>query len=325
MNSEKLKLTMACGPYDRTEALRSGLIEPEGVDLRYIAIDAPTELVDRAAMNNEFDIAEMFLVLYLSLRSRGEFSFVAIPAFPSRAFRHGFIFINTASGIRTPKDLEGKRVGVPEFRQTAAVWAKGMLQHDYGVNLESIRWIEGGVNASRSTDMLDIKPHGPFLVEFAPSGKSLDDLLAAGELDALMGARKPSSFGSNPKVQRLFPNYREVEQDYYRRTGLFPIMHTMVLREELYQEHPWLAKSLFTAMTDAKNKGMTGMRNAGTLRFMHPWLWDEFDALEKFFGGDGWPYGLEPNRHNLETLISYCVEQGLMKSAVPVERLFVPV
>ena len=315
---------MACGPYDRTEALRNGIVQPEGIHLTYLAIEPPPLLVDRAVKDNEFDIAEMFLALYMSLRSQGKFPFVAIPVFPSRVFRHGFVFVNTRSGIKKPKDLERKRVGVPEFRQTAAVWAKGALQHDYGVDLSTIQWVEGGINAARPPDELDLKPEGPFAIEFAPHGKSLDDMLENGELDALLGARKPTSFGSRTLVQRLFPNFREVEQEYYRRTGIFPIMHTMVLKESLYREHPWVAKSIFNAMVEAKGWVLDRIREGGTLRFMLPWLWDDLEQLGQFFGGDGWPYGLEPNRNTLDTLMDHLVEQGLMKRKVPLEELFLP-
>ena len=314
---------MACGPYDRTEAIRNGIIKPDGIDLTYVAIESPPVLVDRAVKNNEFDIAEMFLTLYMSLRSQGKFPFVAIPVFPSRVFRHGFIFVNTNSGIKTPKELEGKRVGVPEFRQTAAVWVKGILQHDFGVDLTTIRWVEGGLYAARPRDMLDLKPEGPFSLEFAPEGRSLDDMLEKGELDALLGAERPRSFGACPQVQRLFPNYREVEREYYLKTGIFPIMHTMVLKESLYREQPWVAQSVYKAMVEAKGWVLDHIwGTGGSLRFMLPWLWDDLEKMGELFGGDAWPYGLESNRHTLDTLMEYMVEQGLMPRRVPLEELF---
>ncbi|NIO09794.1 MAG: hypothetical protein GTO40_18035 [Deltaproteobacteria bacterium] len=215
-------------------------------------------------------------------------------------------------------------MGVPEFRQTAAVWAKGALQHDYGVDLTTIRWVEGGINEARPPDELDLKPEGSFSLEFAPRGKSLDDMLDTGELDALLGARRPTSFGSNPNVQRLFPNFREVEKDYYRRTGIFPIMHTMVIKESLYREHPWVAESIYKAMVDSKKWVLERIREGGTLRFMLPWLWDDLEQLDQFFAGDGWPYGLESNRNTLDTLMEHLVEQGLMDHKVPVDELFLP-
>ncbi len=182
--------------------------------------------------------------------------------------------------------------------------------------------MEGGINAARSPDELDLKPEGPFSLGFAPEGKSLDDMLENGELDALLGARKPTSFGSSPYVKRLFPNFREVEQEYYRRTGIFPIMHTMVLKESLYRQQPWVAKSIYNAMVAAKGWVLDRIREGGTLRFMLPWLWDDLEQLDQFFGGDGWPYGLEPNLPTLETLMDHLVEQGLMRHRVPLEELF---
>ena len=322
---EKLPLTMACGPYDRTEAIRNGIIKPDGIDLTYMAIDSPPVLIDRMVKGNEFDIAEMFLVLYMSARARGKFPFVAIPVFPSRVFRHGSIFVNTNSGIKTPKDLEGKRVGVPEFRQTAVVWVKGILQHDFAVDLSTIRWVEGGINAARPPDMLDLKPEGPFAVEFAPEGRSLDEMLKKGELDALATAERPRSFGPNPQVQRLFPNYREMERNYYQKTGIFPIMHTIVLRESLYRERPWVAPSVYKAMVEAKGWGRERIRGTGAPWIMLPWLWDDLEKEDELLGGDPYPYGLEPNRRTLEVLMGYVVEQGLMEQLVPLEELFVEV
>ena len=213
---------------------------------------------------------------------------------------------------------------MPEFRQTAAVWAKGALQHDYGVDLTTIQWVEGGINAARPPDELDLQPEGPFTLEFAPQGKSLDQMLESGELDALLGARIPTSFGSSNRVKRLFPNFRTIEQEYFRRTGIFPIMHVLVLKESLYREQPWVAESIYKAMVAAKSWVLDRMREGGTLRFMLPWLRDDLEQMEKFFGGDGWPYGLEPNRHTLETLMDYLVEQGLMRNKIPLEELFLP-
>ena len=322
-----LPLTFGCGPYDRMEALRNGVIRPEGIDLRYVAVEPPPVLVDRMVKDGEFDVSEMFLALYMSLRARGEFPFVAIPVFPSRVFRHGFMFINTGSGIRTPEDLAGKRVGVPEFRQTAAVWIKGILQHEYGVDLKSIHWFEGGDNRARPQDMLDVQPDAdPDIdLQFIGEYKTLSDMLADGEIDALLGARRPNTFGVSPYVQRLFPDYRQVEQEYYRKTGLFPIMHTVVLKEELHREHPWVAGSLYRAMQESKDWVMTRMRNTGTLRFMLPWMFEDLEEMDRVFEGDPWVYGLEPNRNILNVLMGYLVEQGLMERAVPLEELFADV
>ena len=321
---ERLALTMGCGPYDRTEALRTGAVQPEGIDLTYVTTEATPVLMDRALRDQEFDFSEMFLALHISRRSRGVDPFLAIPVFPSRVFRHGFIVINTNSGIKTPKDLEGKRVGLRSYRETAAVWAKGMLQHEYGVRLETIQWFSGGVNAPRSPDPFDVETLGPVSPQFIPEGTSLNDMLVKGELDAFLGAAWPASFRTVPHVKKLFPNSREVEQEYYRKTGVFPIMHALVVKKSLYQEHPWVAQSIFNAMTEAM-KWVLNLSQVGPPRVILPWLHDDFQQLYDLMGPDPWPYGLEANRHTLETLMGYLVEQGLIPQPMTLEELFVPV
>ena len=320
-----ISLTMACGPYDRTEALRNGDIRPEGIDLTYLPVQSPPEIFGRMIQNHAFDIAEMSCAVYMTRRSKGDFPFVALPIFPSRLFRHGFIFINAESGIVGPKDLEGKRVGVPEYQQTAAIWIRGILQHEYDVDLNTINWALGGVNTPRQASTMDLKPEGPASIEFIPDGETLNGLLERGEIDALIGARRPASLGKNPKVKRLFPNYREVEREYYQRTGIFPIMHTLVLREELYKERPWIAESMFKAMVQAKEMATEHMRFSGAMRYMVPWLFDDLDEMDDVFGPDPWPYGLEPNLHTLQTLAQYLTDQGFLHGATAVEEMFAPI
>ncbi len=320
----KLALTMACGPYDRTEALRSGDVQPNGIDLTYLAIKSPPEIWAQMVQKQSFDLSEMSLSLAMTLHGRDEFPFVVLPIFPSRLFRHGFITVNTNAGIKTPKDLNGKRVGLPRYRQTAAVWVKGILQHEYDVSLESIHWFEGGTNTPRVPHVLDVKPEGPASLQFAPEGKSLNGMLEQGELDAVIGAVLPRSLGVSPHVQRLFPNYRELERDYYRRTGIFPIMHTLVVKEGLLRDHPWIAESIFNAMDEAKEQALVNMRFSGALRYMLPWMLNDLDDLEELFGKNQWPYGLEPNRATLETFLGYLVEQRLVPKPVPVDELFAP-
>ena len=320
-----LSLSMACGPYDRTEALRSGVVRPEGIDLTYVPIQSPPEIFARMVKNHAFDVAEMSCSLYLTQRAQGEFPFVALPIFPSRMFRHGFIFVNTGAGIRSPKELEGKRVGVPEYRQTAAVWIRGILQHEYGVSLDSIHWFEGGVNAPRQPDELDIRPEGPVSLGFIPQGRTLSDMLEKGELDALIGARRPAALGVSPNVQRLFPNYRDEERQYYRKTGVFPIMHTLVIKESLYREKPWIAESIFKAYVESERWCVTQMRFSGTMRYMLPWLFAELEEMDELFGHDPWPEGLEPNRTTLETLVRFLVDQRFMRNPVSPEDMFAPI
>jgi len=319
-----LRLSLACGPYDRTEALQHGLVRPEGIDLVYIPIQSPPEIFARMVTNASFDASEMSCAHYFSHRSRGEFPFVAIPVFPSRMFRHGYIFVNAESGIRDPRDLEGKRIGVPEYSQTAAVWVRGLLQHEFGVKLDTIRWYAGGVNAPDRPDALVNRPDADVSIARIRD-RPLNDLLVEGQIDALIGARRPAAFGRDPRVQRLFPHYREMERDYYRRTGIFPIMHTVVIREEIYREHPWVADSLYKAFVLAKDWCLTQMKFSGSLRYTLPWMHADLDEMSEVFGADPWPYGVEANRKTLQALADYLLEQRLVRNPCSIDDLFAPV
>ncbi|MDQ7843386.1 MAG: ABC transporter substrate-binding protein [Armatimonadota bacterium] len=317
-----LRLTLACGPYDRTDALRTGLVRPEGIDLIYVPIQSPPEIFARMLSNQAFDVSEMSCAHALIRRARGDFPFVAIPVFPSRMFRHGYIFVNTASGIRTPRHLEGTRVGVPEYSQTAAVWIRGLLQHDYGVRLETLQWVSGGVNAPGRPDVLVNRPEGVPITRI--QDRTLNELLVNGEIDALIGARRPDAFGRDPRIVRLFPEYRQLEREYYARTRIFPIMHTVVIREALYREQRWIAESLYKAFVQAKAWCLAQMKFSSALRYTLPWLQADLEEMAEVFGDDPWPYGLEANRHVLTTLVQYLVEQRLLTEPVALEELFVP-
>ncbi len=318
-----LRLSLACGPYDRTEALRQGVVRPEGIDLVYIPIQSPPEIFARMVTNASFDASEMSCAHYLIHRTRGDFPFVAIPVFPSRMFRHGYIFVNTSAGIRGPKDLEGKRVGIPEYSQTAAVWLRGLLQHEFGVELETIRWYAGGINAIGRPDVLVHHPAGVSITRVMD--RPLNDLLVAGEIDALIGARRPSAFGRDPRVQRLFSNYREMEREYYQRTGIFPIMHTVVIREEIYRQHPWVADSLYKAFVQAKEWCLAQMKFSSSLRYTLPWMHADLEEMNEVFGADPWPYGVSANRKTLQTLGDNLVEQRLVREPFTVDRFFAPI
>jgi len=317
-----LPVTLACGPYDRTEALRTGLIQPEGIDLTFVAIQSPPELFARMLTTEAFDVSEMSMAHALIHRGKGDFPFVALPVFPSRMFRHGYIFVNTRAGIRGPKDLEGRRIGVPEYSQTAAVWIRGLLQHEYGVDLGTLTWISGGVNAPGRPDTLVNWPDGLTITKI--NDRALNDLLVEGEIDALIGARRPAALGNDARVARLFPDYRSLERAYYRKTKIFPIMHTVVVREAFYREHRWIAESLYKAFTAAKAWCLEQMRFSSSLRYTLPWLHAELEEMSEVFGSDPWPYGLEANRHVLGTLVGYLVEQRLLAREIPLEDLFVP-
>lgn len=321
---EKLHLTLACGDYDRTKTLQDGSLQPEGIRLNYIPLRAE-EIFWRMSNHREFDASEMSLSNYITMISRGNDSFVAIPVFPSRYFRHSCVFINLGSGIQKPEDLNGKKVGLPEYSITAAVWIRGFLKDDYGVAAQNVQWFVGGQEEAGRKERIKLTLPPEIKVSSIPQDKTLNDMLDRGEIDALISARIPSCFvKESPKVRRLFPNYREVEVDYYRRTKIFPIMHVLAIRREVYDSNPWVARSLYKAFYQAKDQAVQRMHVSNTLACTLPWLNAEIDQLKAIFGPDWWPYGIEPNRHTLEALMRYMKEQGLMEKTLNVEDLFAP-
>jgi len=320
----KIRLTLACWDYDRTRALQEGRVEVEGVDLTYLPLRVE-ETFWRMLRYQEFDACELSMGSYLIARDKGHPPFVAIPVFPSRAFRHSCIFINTGAGIQEPKDLIGKRVGIPEYQMTMAIWVRGILQHEYGVPPEKISWFTGGQEEPGRMDKvrhdlpqsIDIRSIGP--------EQTLSSMLESGEIDALMSTYLPLPFvRRSPKVRRLIPNFREVEREYYRRTKIFPIMHCVALREDIYQSYPWVAQSLYKAFCEAKRYCQVSMYEFSALKYMLAWSIAEMEEEMEIFGEDLWPYGLEANRHGLETLVDYAHEQGLIKEKVDVRDLFAP-
>jgi 4,5-dihydroxyphthalate decarboxylase len=317
-------ITFACGLYDRTLPLYTGEVKPDGIDLNYLAIDHPREIFDRMQNAQEFDACEMSSSDFARHLVHGDCPFVAIPVFVSRVFRHGHIAVNRKA-ISAPKDLAGKRIGVPLYGMTAAIFIRGLLQHDHGVDLSGVQWVEGGLN--------DSKPHGhptklpftrPVSIEANTSGRSLNDLLEAGEISATIGSGLPNAVKTNPDIGRLFPDYREREQDYYRRTRIFPIMHLVVLRRDIYEKHPFVTTSLYNACCEAKTRAAEKMRLPGVLRYMLPWMAAEIEEIDDVFGKDPWPYGIDANRPTLTALVQYLADQCLIAKPVPIETLFVP-
>ncbi|MEK6600563.1 MAG: PhnD/SsuA/transferrin family substrate-binding protein, partial [Candidatus Binatota bacterium] len=296
----KMRFTLACWDYDRTRALQEGRVPVEGVELTYLPLRVE-ETFWRMLRYQEFDAAELSLGSYLMAREKGYPRLIAIPVFPSRAFRHSCIYINTDSGIKEPKDLAGKKVGVPEYQITMAIWARGILQHEYGVKPEQMKWCTGGEEHPGREDKirhdlppnLDIRPIGP--------EQTLSSMLERGELDAVISAHMPSPFvRRSPKVRRLIQNFRAVERDYYRRTKIFPTMHTVALREEVYEKNPWVAQSLCKAFAESKRICQESMYEFSALKYMLAWSIAEMEEEREIFGEDLWPYGLEANRHVLE-------------------------
>ena len=317
-----IRLTLACWDYDRTRALVDGTVRPEGIELVYL--NQPVEeTFFRMIRYREFDCSEMSLSSYVASLSGENPPFVAIPVFPSRFFRHSCIFVSAKSGIRKPEELKGKRVGVPEYQMTAPVWIRGILSDDYGVKVTDVEHFSGGEEEPGRDEKLkiDLPPE----IRLRPIGpnQTLSRMLADGELDALVTARAPSTFQKEPdKVKRLFPNYVEVEKEYYRRTKIFPPMHTVVIRRDVYAKNPWVAQSLYKAFTEAKARAYALYNQTAALPAMVPWLVAELEETRREMGEDWWPYGLEPNRKALETFLRYHHEQGLSKRRFQPEELF---
>ncbi len=321
----KLPITFACGLYDRMLALHTGEVAVEGVDLDFVVEDNPRNIFDRMAARLEYDACEFSSSEYISRFAAGQCPLVAIPVFASRVFRHSFIFVNRRF-IKSPKDLEGKRIGVPVYTMTAAIFQRGLLADEYGIDFSNVEWVEGDINSTKPYGNPTILPPAkPIAISAVPPGQSLSALLDAGELQALIGVGVPDCYGRNPDIVRLYPDYRAAEMDYYRRTRIFPIMHTVVIRKDLHERSPFLAASLFRALNAAKDIAYHKMRYRGTLRAMLPWMHAELDDIEAVFGGDPWPYGVEPNRPTLSALVRYLHEQGVIAKPVAVDDLFVPV
>ena len=321
-----LKLNFACGSYDRMEPLKDGSVTPRGIDLEFLAIESPREIFDRMVGSRAFDVSEMSSSEFISMTGADECPFVAIPIFPSKAFRHGFICINRNSGIRTAKDLEGKRVGVPLYTQTAAVWVRGHLAEGYGVDLETIEWFQGAVEKIGAHGT----PHALPLLKPAniarnDTGRSLSDMLADGEIDALLGSRLPESLFESDDVVRLFPDYRAVERAFYVKTGIHPIMHLVAIRKELYEAEPWIAPALYAAMEESKDRALARLRHSAAQKVMLPFLYADLDEIDEVFDGDPWPYGVEANRPTLEALMRHMLDQNFIARPIPIETLFVPV
>jgi len=313
-----LRLTLACGPYDRTQTLRDGTVKPEGIELNYIALQ-PAEIFWRMLQYKEFDVSEMSLSNYTSLVSGGNSPFIGIPVFPSRVFRHGYFFINTNKGIERPADLAGKRGGVPEYSMTAAVYMRGLLQHEFGVKPSKVDWVQGRTDRLGRALPPDIR-----LIQ-APAGTELGDLLEKGEIDFLMTANNPLSFRrGSPNVKRLFPNYAEVEKDYYRRTKIYPIMHTVVIRREIYDRDPWVALSLYKAFRQAKDYSFRMLLETGSPKVSSAWLQPLLEEEQAIIGKDWYPYGIEANRPTIEALLQYTYEHGLSDRRLTVEEMFAP-
>jgi 4,5-dihydroxyphthalate decarboxylase len=318
-----IPLTLACERYDRTEALRDGRVRPAGVDLTYLA-QPVEETFFRMARFREFDAAELSLSSYVVGLTR-DAPFIAIPVFPSRLFRHSGIYVSAASGIREPADLVGRQVGVAEYQLTANVWIRGILADEYDVPVESVTYRTGGLHQPGRPEKLKVDLPAGVRVEPIAAHQTLSDMLAAGEIDALYTPRTPESFTrGDGRVRRLFDPSGPAEEQYFRRTGIFPIMHTVVLRRDVYDRNRWLARSLFEAFGQAKTLCEEGIDETAAARYMLPWLHDEVARTRSILGADYWPYGLPRNADTLRTFLRYSYDQGLAARRLEPEELFAP-
>lgn len=317
-----INLTLACEDYDRTRALRDGTVKADGIDLNYLVLPVE-EIFWRMLKYEEFDVAELSMGAFLVAASQGRRPFVAIPVFPSRTFRHRCIFVHAAAAIERPEDLRGKRVGIPEYTMTASVWLRGLLQHEYGVAPEEVHWLQGGEEQPGRKDRVDFELPRGVRLDVIPENRTLNEMIESGEIDALMSPRMPSCFlGGSPRVRRIFPDFKRVEMDYFRRTGIFPIMHVIAMRKAVYAGNPWVAQSLFKAFSEAKDRCFGQLYDSNVLRISLPWTDAEYEETGQLMGKDYWPYGFAANRQVLETLHSYLLEQGLIKEKLDLEKLF---
>ncbi|MGH3354524.1 MAG: hypothetical protein ACRDOJ_01415 [Nocardioidaceae bacterium] len=318
-----LGLTLACSHYDRTEALRDGSVRVEGVDLTYV--DLPVEeTFFRMARFHEFDVAELSLSTY-AISCLRDAPFVAIPVFPSRMFRHSGIYVNTHAGISAPKDLVGRSVGVAEYQLTANVWIRGILAEHYDVPVDSVKYRTGGLHAPGRPEKVGVDLPRTVSVEPIDESQTLSQMLVDGELDAIYTPRTPAPFREGrAEVARLFPDAGAEEREYFARTGVFPIMHVIVIRREIYEAHRWLARSLFKAFDLARRRVMDTIDETAALCYMLPWLHDEVERTRQLLGGDYWSYGLERNEVTLSTFLRHAHDQGLLSRELRPEELFAP-
>ena len=318
----RLALKIAFWDYDRTRALIDGQVRPQDIDLD-IHVLRPRVMFPRMLDHLEFDVSELSLASFAALKARGNCPFIAIPVPISRFFRHSCIYVRSDAGIREPRDLKGKRIGTTQYGSTAVTYIRGMLQDEYGVRAADMHWFMGGLTKPTEPPLIPLDLPASIRLEFLPAGQTLEQMFLNGELDALFSIYLPSIFlQGSPRIQRLFPDFKSVEQDYYRRTGIFPIMHTIVIREDIYRAHPWAASSLYNAFREARDTAIEKFYDTDALHIALPWLIDHVEESWRVFGRDYWAYGLQPNRPAIDALGRYVHEQGLSPRPVTADEMF---
>jgi 4,5-dihydroxyphthalate decarboxylase len=319
----RLRLAFACGDYDRTRALYEGTVRPDGIDLTYLRLPVE-ETFFRMMRHREFEVAELSLSSYVKSLDLDPAPFVALPVYPSRMFRHGGIFVNSASGIEKPQDLRGKVVGTPEWQLTAGVWIRGILADRHDVPIDSVEYRTGGQETPGRIEKAAVDLGGRVRIEPVPEGATLSAMLADGGIDALYSPRVPSSFRPGGPVRRLFDDPVAAEKEYFAATGIFPIMHVVVVRRDVYEQYPWVAQSLTKALHLAKQQAMANLYDSSALRFTLPWLIPAVEEARALLGADYWSYGLAANEETLATFLRYHHEQGLSRRRYEPKELFAP-
>jgi 4,5-dihydroxyphthalate decarboxylase len=317
----RLEITYAASDYEHTRDLTRGDIQAEGIDLRYLNLQIE-ETFFRFIKFREWDVSEMSFGKYIALKSQDDDTVTAIPVFPSRVFRQSSLFVLPDSGIRDASDLRGKKIGIPEWAQTASIYTRGWLVHNMGIPLQEIDWIQGGVNDAGRQEKVKLKlPDG---VSYTPRpDKSLTQMLFDGEIDCIMSAHPPAPVEEgDDTIVHLYPNYQEVEEQYYKDTGIFPIMHVIAMRGDVFRENRWIAMNLLKAFTEAKDSAMFRVQEMTATRVPYAWCYEGAQKARKLFGDDFFPYGIEPNRTTLEAFLQYGFEQGVCQRKVEVEELF---
>ena len=319
----KLQLSIALGDYDRTRALLDGSVQIDGVDPVYMTL-SPEEMFFRAMRSRDFDISELSFSSYLVKHSKGECPYIALPVFLSRAFRHTAIYVRK-DRIERPEDLKGKRIGVPEYQLTANVWARAILQDDFGVRPCDVTWVRGGIDTPGRPEKIRLELPPDVRMESAPEGMTISELLDRGEIDAYIAPRPPSGAAlRNPNVGWLFDDPTAVAKDYYRRTGVFPIMHVCAIRTELAQRHPWLPAAVAKAYTQAKDAALAKLSDTSATKVTLPFVEEQLKAARETMGEDFWSYGVAANRRTLETFVRHHHAQGLSARLMSVDELFHP-
>ena len=317
----RLTLTLAVGDYDHTRDVANGVVRPEGLEIRHLALPVE-EIFYRFIKFREFDVSEMSFGKYVSFVSQGERAFVAIPVFPSRVFRLSSFYVHRDGRVRSARDLAGARVGMPEWAQTASIYTRGYIAHDLGVPLESVEWVQAGLNDPGRAEKVELKlPAG---IRYRHEEKrSLNEMLLEREIDVILSARQPAAFSAgDSRMTRLFPDYRALEEAHFRQTGIFPIMHVIAMRREVYEANPWVATTLSKAFEQAKARSLERLSDITASHAPLPWLDEYIARIRELFGGDPWPYGIEGNRATLEAFLQYAFEQGVCHRKLAPEELF---